>query len=332
MDKKLNVIDLFSGCGGFSLGFYNENKFNISVSIDCDLKLSETYIKNFPRIKHLSRDILSFTEEEIYLLNETYNFDIIIGGPPCQGFSLAGKIGRNQYNDSRNDLFLGYLKFVKIIKPKMFIMENVENLIRYNGGKTFKMIVDLFQQQGYNIYYKVINTQNYGIPQNRKRVFIVGSIYNRDFKFPKESFDFVTIKDAIDDLPKLHSGEKSHLPNHVAMKHTAQMLNKMSYVRDGGDRMDIPTHLRPKSGDARKYIRYDSSKPSVCITGDMRKIFHYQQNRALTNRELARIQTFPDNFIFYGNTISIQQQIGNAVPPKLANLFAKSILEYLNEC
>ncbi len=113
------------------------------------------------------------------------------------------------------------------------------------------------------------------------------------------------------------------------MNHSAQMLKKMSYVKDGGDRYDIPKELRPKSGDVRKYIRYDSKKPSICITGDMRKVFHYEQNRALTCRELARIQSFPDSFVFEGTSIQIQQQIGNAVPPKLAYLLAKQVKEAL---
>jgi DNA (cytosine-5)-methyltransferase 1 len=127
------------------------------------------------------------------------------------------------------------------------------------------------------------------------------------------------------------SGETSNIANHDAMNHTEQMLEKMNYVTDGGNRLDIPIHLRPKSGDIRKYVRYNSNKPSFCVTGDMRKIFHYSQNRALTNRELARIQSFPDDFIFLGSSISVQQQIGNAVPPKLAKIVANSIKEYLNE-
>ena len=114
------------------------------------------------------------------------------------------------------------------------------------------------------------------------------------------------------------------------MKHTEQMLKKMKYVKDGSGREDIPKNLRPKSGDIRKYIRYNSKKPSICVTGDMRKVFHYNQNRALTVRELARIQTFPDNFIFKGSSISQQQQIGNAVPPKMARSIAQTIKLMIN--
>src|SRR5699024_152403 len=139
----------------------------------------------------------------------------------------------------------------------------------------------------------------------------------------------ISVKEAIKDLPALANGEKSSIPNHSAMKHTKQMLEKKYYVTDGGNRNDIPEELRPKSGDARKYIKYDSSQPSVTITGDMRKIFHYEQNRALTSRELARLQTFPDSFVFEGASISVQQQIGNAVPPKLSEGVAKNVRKSL---
>ena len=328
--KKINVLDLFSGAGGFSLGFSYEPEYDIKLSIDYDKKLSETYIKNFPKIEHLSRDILSFSEKEIEQLNKKYKFDVIIGGPPCQGFSIAGKIGRNELEDKRNDLFEGYLNFVKIIKPKVFVMENVARLAIHNKGNTLKKILELFTNEGYILQYKVLNSKDYGIAQNRSRIFIVGT-QKKGFSFPEKDKKILTIKEVIDDLPKLKSGESSEIPNHIAMKHTEQMLKKMQYVTDGGDRNDIPLELRPKSGDIRKYIRYNSKEPSICITGDMRKVFHYNQNRALTNRELARIQSFPDSYIFSGNSIVMQQQLGNAVPPKLSNLIAKKIKEFLNE-
>ena len=328
MTKKINVLDLFSGAGGFTLGFSRETEFDIKVSIDLDKKLSLTYVKNFPRVEHFNRDILSFSDEEISKLKDKYKFEVIIGGPPCQGFSLAGNIGRTEIKDKRNDLFRGYLNFVRIIKPKIFVMENVAKLVTHNKGKTFSTIVKAFEEEGYKISYKVMNAKDYGVAQNRRRVFIVGAL-KTGFKFPEKVNKVLCVKDVIDDLPKLKSGETSNIPNHNAMNHTKQMLEKMMYVRDGGDRMDIPEELRPKTGDIRKYIRYNSKEPSVCITGDMRKVFHYKENRALTNRELARIQSFPDDFIFYGNSITVQQQIGNAVPPKLSNLFAKKVKEFL---
>ena len=177
----------------------------------------------------------------------------------------------------------------------------------------------------------MLNTVDYKIAQERRRIVVVGvrNDINVEFNYPVKLDKTITIKDVIGDLPALKSGETSSIPNHAAMKHTKQMLEKMSYVKDGGDRNDIPEEIRPKSGDIRKYIRYDSNKPSVCVTGDMRKIFHYDQNRALTCRELARIQTFDDSFIFEGTSIQIQQQIGNAVPPRLAYLLAEQVKETL---
>lgn len=326
-----NILDLFSGAGGFSLGFSQIDDFNIRISIDNNTKLSETYIKNFTDVHHLDRDILSFSDDEILTLNNQHHFDIIIGGPPCQGFSIAGNIGRIEKDDSRNNLFLGYVNFVKIIQPKIFIMENVANLITHNKGQTIKDIIQYFKDHDYQLQVKVLNASDYGIPQHRRRVFIVGTKQNNNtFVFPTPLDSLTpTIKDAINDLPPLENGESSCIPNHSAMNHSEQMLKKMSYLKDGEGRERIPLHIRPKSGDIRKYVRYNSLQPSFCITGDMRKVFHYSQNRALTCRELARIQTFPDDFIFYGNSINIQQQIGNAVPPKLAYQIAKQVKDYL---
>lgn len=329
--KKYNCIDLFSGAGGMALGFKNTKHFNIILSIDNNKKLSQTYTKNLSHIDHLNRDISTFSENDIKELNKKYKADIIIGGPPCQGFSLAGNIGRIEKQDDRNLLFLSYLKFVKIIQPKIFIMENVANLARHNKGQTLQTILKEFQKIGYKTKWTILNASEYGVPQNRKRIFIIGS--NQDisgFKFPIKSQKIISIKEAIGNLPKIASGESSNFPNHIAMKHTEQMLEKMKYVKDGGNKNDIPEYLRPKGGDARKYIRYDSQKPSIPITGDMRKVFHYEQNRALTARELARLQSFPDNFVFYGNSIDIQQQIGNAVPPLLAQKIALCVKDFLS--
>ena len=328
--KKYRVLDLFSGAGGFSLGFLQEKHFDILLSIDNNPKLSQSYIKNFSHIKHLQKDISAFSDDDIQELQNTNRFEVIIGGPPCQGFSLAGKVGRREISDVRNDLFLSYLKFVKIIQPKIFIMENVATLKRHNRGKTLKIMLEKFEKIGYMINVDILNASDYGIAQNRQRVFIVGTKQN-GFVFPKRQGEKINIKECIDDLPMLNSGETSQVPNHTAMVHSAQMLEKMSFVKDGCGRECIPNEIRPKSGDIRKYIRYNSQEPSITITGDMRKVFHYNQNRALTARELARIQSFPDDFIFYGNSIDIQQQIGNAVPPKLAKLMAIQTREYLEQ-
>ena len=327
--KKYTYMDLFAGAGGMSLGFDNAGFKNL-LAVEFNKDFAETYKKNFPRHNLIVDDIKNVTEQQIYDIIKNEKVDVIIGGPPCQGFSIAGNIGRNFIDDDRNRLFKEFVRFVKIIKPRVFVLENVAAMERHDKGKTIKEIVSSFKEIGYDIKYKVLNAVNFGVPQERRRIFIVGTLGENNFEYPQEINKIVTVKDAIDDLPKLENGETSEIPNHTAMKHSAQMLEKMSYVSDGGNRNDIPENLRPKSGDSRKYIRYDSKKPSFCVTGDMRKIFHYSQNRALTCRELARLQTFPDSFVFLGNTGKVQQQIGNAVPVLLASKIALQLKEVLD--
>ena len=327
--KKYTYMDLFAGAGGMSLGFDNAGFKNL-LAVEFNKDFAETYKKNFPRHNLIVDNIKNVTEQQIYDIIKNEKVDVIIGGPPCQGFSIAGNIGRNFIDDDRNRLFKEFVRFVKIIKPRVFVLENVAAMERHDKGKTIKEIVSSFKEIGYDIKYKVLNAVNFGVPQERRRIFIVGTLGENNFEYPQEINKIVTVKDAIDDLPKLENGETSEIPNHTAMKHSAQMLEKMSYVSDGGNRNDIPENLRPKSGDSRKYIRYDSKKPSFCVTGDMRKIFHYSQNRALTCRELARLQTFPDSFVFLGNTGKVQQQIGNAVPVLLASKIALQVKEVLD--
>jgi len=328
--SKYNIIDLFSGAGGMSLGF-KKRGFNTLFAIEYNNKFASTYSYNFPKVNLIIEDIKSINDTSVKKLLNGEKVDIIVGGPPCQGFSKAGNIGRKFLEDERNELFKEFVRFVRLIKPKMFILENVASLKTHNKGKTLKEIIIAFSEIGYEVKHEVINSAEYGVPQERRRIFIVGTLGINDFQYPSKTKRRKTIKDAISDLPTLRSGEVSVIPNHNAMNHSDQMLHKMSFIKDGGNRDSIPENLRPKSGDIRKYIKYNSEKPSVCVTGDMRKIFHYEQNRALTARELARIQTFPDNFIFKGTSIDIQQQIGNAVPPLLASKFALNVIGYLDE-
>tara|TARA_Y100001970_G_C14243869_1_gene866668 strand:- start:3258 stop:4256 length:999 start_codon:yes stop_codon:yes gene_type:complete len=327
--KNKTFIDLFCGAGGFALGFINAGYENI-FSLDFDKSFSKTYKFNFPNHNLVVDDIKNLNSNQIDLLTQNKKTDIIIGGPPCQGFSIAGNLGRTFVDDPRNYLFKEFVRIVDIIKPKMFLMENVARLYNHNQGKTRNEIISAFENIGYEINCAKLDSFNYGVPQHRRRVFFLGSFSSLKNPFPEPKLSNKTIFDVIDDLPNLESGQKALIPaNHESMNHTKQMLAKMKYVKNGGNRKDIPKSLRPKSGDIRKYIRYSSDKPSITITGDMRKVFHYSQNRALTVRELARIQTFPDNFIFHGSKISQQQQIGNAVPPKMAYRLAKHLLKFL---
>jgi len=323
--KTLKYIDLFCGAGGFSLGFDKAGFQNI-FSIEIEENFCKTYNANFPTHTLISKDISEVTNDDIKKLIYPHKIDVIIGGPPCQGFSIAGNIGRKFIDDPRNKLFKEFVRVVSVVKPKYFVMENVARLYTHNNHKTKKEIISDFNKLGYTVKCTILNSADYGVPQIRKRVIFIGSLINDNILFPKPSVDrYRTVKEALSNLPSLNSGDQSTVLNHNAMNHTKQMLEKMKFVKDGGDRSDMPLSLRPKTGDIRKYIRYDSNKPSITITGDMRKVFHYSQNRALTVRELARLQTFPDDFEFKGSSISAQQQVGNAVPPLMAEAIAKSI-------
>jgi len=318
-EKQPTVVSLFSGCGGLDLGFINAG-YKILWANDNDINSCLTYEKNIGH-KPLCKNI------EDVNIRDIPKADIVIGGVPCQGFSMAGRLGRKFVDDPRNHLFKEFVKIVEFIQPKYFVMENVARLFNHNYGSTRIEILNSFEKIGYKVDCKVLNSADYGVPQKRKRIIFIGNNKNKVNIFPEPIVkNYKTVKQAIGNLPPLDSGQVSSIKNHEAMNHTQAMLQKMKHIRDGGNRYQIPIKLRPTSGDPRKYIRYDSKLPSFCITGDMRKIFHYSQNRALTVRELARLQSFPDDFVFYGTKLSQQQQVGNAVPPLMAEVIAKNVL------
>lgn len=309
------------------MGFDRKGFENI-FSIDIEPNFCKTYKHNFKSHKLIEKDICELSDEEIKARTGSSRIDVIIGGPPCQGFSMAGNIGRKFIDDSRNRLFKEFVRVVEIVKPRFFVMENVARLFTHKKGETRKEIIRDFEKLGYKVECKILNSADYGVPQVRKRAIFMGSSNQQEIVFPLPTVEKpISVRQALQRYPKLNSGEKSEMPNHVAMAHSEQMLTKMSYVSDGGNREEIPLEIRPKSGDIRKYIKYASDKPSVCVTGDMRKIFHYEQNRALTVRELAKLQSFPDSFVFKGTKISQQQQVGNSVPPLMAEAIASSIIE-----
>lgn len=328
MDKILTYIDLFSGAGGFSLGF-DRAGFHQLLSIELEEAYCKTYQINFPHHTVLQQDLTALTETDLLQKIGNQIVDVVIGGPPCQGFSMAGKIGRTFADDPRNHLFKEFVRVVKTVQPRFFVMENVARLYTHRSGKTRAEIIEHFQNLDYKVECQVLNAVDFGVPQMRSRVVFIGRKTQGEIIFPqKNQAACKTVGEAIGHFPPLQSGE--HFPdvaNHEAMTHTPQMLEKMAFVQNGGNRNDIPETLRPKSGDVRKYIRYHRDKPSVCVTGDMRKVFHYEQNRALTVRELAALQSFPDDFVFFGKKIAQQQQVGNAVPPLLAEAIAQAVLQ-----
>lgn len=346
--KKFNCISLFSGCGGFSLGA-SAAGFNINGFLEIEKSAVEIYRKNFQSSPMLGTDINNIKIKDIEKKFRN-KIDLIIGGPPCQGFSLAGK--RN-VKDKRNYLYKKYLDVVLAIKPKIFIMENVELLLSMKNNKgTFikDNIIDDFSNNNYFVSYKVINACDFGVPQNRKRIIIFGINKNIDRKivFPEKIYSnekdnlfynfkkLRTFADAVSDLPFLESGENSNILFHEAQKHPDHVLKWLWNVKQGMSAHENKRkELRPPSGYNTTYKRQVWNKPASTVQTTFGMIsgsnnVHPICTRALTIREAARIQSFPDNFIFTGNIGSIRTAIGNAVPPllsfQLCNYFKNYIL------
>lgn len=346
----MKIIDLFSGVGGLSLGFEMEG-FESVVAIDFWDDAIKTYNHNRKDKVGVSMDVTQFNDELLPTILKEHKIDGIIGGPPCQGFSTARlsnateKIGK--INESRNHLYLEFFRTVNLVRPKFFLIENVRGLVSANKGAFVKDIIERFGGIGYNVSYKILNASDYGVPQNRQRVFFIG-LLEGDFEFP-EKFDYkVSSKEAIMDL--IHSNEESNqnystpskneyqklmrngkktVKNHEVTIHNEQTTKVISMVPDGGNIKSLP----PEYWNIRKYNkafqRMNSELPSNTIDTGHRNYFHYEANRIPTARESARIQSFPDSFEFLGTKGSQYKQVGNAVPPLLAKVLAQKIKSYL---
>jgi len=346
----MKIIDLFSGVGGLSQGF-EWNGFEPVVAIDFWDDAIKTYNHNRKDKVGISMDVTQFNDELLPNILKKHKIDGIIGGPPCQGFSTARlsnateKIGK--INESRNHLYLEFFRTVNIVRPKFFLIENVRGLVSANKGAFVKDIIERFGSIGYNVSYKILNASDYGVPQNRQRVFFVG-LLEGEFKFP-EKFEYkVSSKEAIMDLilsneeanqkystpskneyQKLMRNGKKVVRNHEVTIHNEQTTNVISMVPDGGNIKSLP----PEYWNIRKYNkafqRMNSALPSNTIDTGHRNYFHYEANRIPTARESARIQSFPDSFEFLGTKGSQYKQVGNAVPPLLAKVLAEKIKSYL---
>ena len=343
--KRLNVLDLFSGCGGLSLGFKMAG-FNIAGAIDNDIDSIKTFKNNFKKGKFFVKDINKITKSEIK--KNFKNIDVIIGGPPCQGFSNANRWHKNQ-NDPRNLLFLKFIEFVKIIRPKLLLIENVSGILSRLNGNIIKNINKILKKNGYHINYKLLDASEFGVPQLRKRVFIVGNrLNNEDFRKYLKNKKKVTVGEAISELYPLEKNFKnklngtlangyikylrkknSKLPNHQIIYPAKSTIEKIKHVKQGENWQSIPEHLFKKNRNNRHssaFKRLKENDFSVTIdTGNAHSnYFHPIFNRIPTPREAARIQSFKDNFEFIGSRTSQYRQIGNAVPPLLAKEIAKT--------
>ncbi|WP_055436628.1 DNA cytosine methyltransferase [Lacinutrix algicola] len=345
MKEKHTVIDLFCGCGGLSSGF-NKADYDITLGIDYWKDAISTFNHNHDKPVGIVADLFKETPKTISEKTGVLKADVIIGGPPCQGFSIAGK---RVIDDERNQLYKSFVSFVEFYKPKVFLMENVPNIISMGGGIVKDTIIEDFEQLGYNVVYKILLASDYGVPQNRRRAFFVGTKNNTDFIFPKPTFEkHIVSQEAISDLPeqslvdgtkypmkpksdyqKFVRNDSKGIHNHEITNHKEQTVEIIAMVPDGGNYKSLPKELHKTRKVNIAWTRLNSQKPSFTIDTGHRHHFHYKFNRVPTVRESARIQSFPDNFIFQCSKTSQYKQVGNAVPPVLAKVLAESIKNYL---
>jgi len=372
--KTINIIDLFCGTGGFSSGFVSADaRCNVVAAVDINDISTKTMKANHPECMVYSGDIREVNPQKIEydLLNRENRVDIIVGGPPCQGFSSIRPFRRVGKDDDRNSLFEQFAFYVDYFRPQLFVFENVVGLVTHNKGHTLRLINDCFNELGYNTDWRILNAANYGVPQKRERFIMIGSLNGCSSIFPEPTHYFsgktigisnrnkmilsstdlpkaLSVMDAISDLPPVQSGEEQNeyldnprnnyqserragsnrLTLHKATHHPEYMLE---IIRKSGENI----HALPKglvsSGFSSCYSRLSADEPGVTITVKFTnpassKCIHPVQDRALTPREGARIQSFDDSYIFCGTRTQVTTQIGNAVPPLLGKSIAKSII------
>ncbi len=340
----MKAIDLFSGAGGLSLGFQDAG-FEIAAGIDSDESCIKTYKYNFPNVNCIQKDLNKVDDE---LITELKKADVFLGGPPCQGFSIAGK---RISSDPRNKLIDSYLNLVRICSPSVIVIENVPNIMNIGNGHYASKIINSLQDMSFNVQVCILNAVNFGVPQNRKRIFFIATRESYPIKEILENRiqeEPLTTSNAISDLPFLEKSlgeEKSQytlepktnyqhemrknskdLYNHTSVNHTERTRKIISMVPDGGNYKDLPIKYQSTRKVNIAWTRMNSKKPCFTIDAGHNHHFHYTANRVPTVRECARIQAFPDNFIFLGNRTSQYRQVGNAVPPLMAKGIAKLIL------
>lgn len=371
-----NIIDLFCGTGGFAQGFVNyQNLFKVVYAVDIDPIAAGTAKANHRDCVVEAKDIRKISPETVGENLGLTEVDVIIGGPPCQGFSSLRPYRSSSIEDERNDLYMAFASFVDFFSPKAVVMENVIGLVTHNSGRTLDKILNRFKSLGYNADWKILNAASYGVPQKRERLIMI-AIRNKsgEPRFPPSTHYFsgrvigtkdkerriladtsfpkaLSVNDAISDLPPLKRGQTAYdydrepetpyqrdrrsgctrLTLHKAANHSNKMLE---VIRHAGENINsIPKHLIT-SGFSSCYSRLSGNDPSTTITVKFQspasnKCIHPTQDRTITPREAARIQSFDDSFIFKGSITQICSQIGNAVPPLLGRAIASTVSELL---
>jgi len=354
--SNYNIMDLFAGVGGLSYGFSKLPEFKIIAANEIERDISVAYSLNHPDVKMLNCDINDLTEEMLEEVLGGVKIDIVVGGPPCQSYSTLGK----RRMDNRANLFMQYKRVLQLLKPRAFVFENVLGILSMDNGKLFKRVQAEFEELGYDLKHKVLNAVDYGVPQLRERVILVGIKDENKFEYPEATHGeglkpYVTLKDAIGDLPVLKSGQSStdynhdadneflefaradganSVSEHSAPKNGEHLIRIMEALEDGQSKNDLPEEIRPKSGYGNTYAKLWWERPSTTITRNFAcpsssRCIHPRDSRAMSIREGARLQSFPDNYKFYGSDSMKRLEIGNAVPPLLSLSIAKQMLKAL---
>lgn len=358
-ETQFFILDMFAGAGGISCGLEQIEGFKTVLATDFNEPALKTFKYNHPDAECVLGDITDINiKEKVVNLSKKFKVNMIVGGPPCQGFSNKGK--KLGLADERNFLFLEYIDMVEKIKPEIFIIENVKNMVSCADGYFINEIVTTFKNMGYNIDYRILNASNFGVPQTRERTIIIGS---KSFKFDfddltQEEYKKVTVRDAISDLSYLNSGEgnmvseyknnsesdyqkmlrnvnDNKLYNHKATNHSDIALKKLALIPPEGNKSDLPKELHGNQKFKTTWSRLEWDKQSPTIdtrfdTPSNGKNSHPYLDRSITPREAARIQSFPDGYRFLGRKTEICKQIGNAVPPLLAKAIGKAIMRQIN--
>lgn len=366
MPQKPTVVDLFCGAGGLSHGFMQAG-YQVLFGSDIDPTFGKTFLASHPDAKFIAKSILDLKAQEI--LDETGlatgQLDVLVGGPPCQGYSVYNH-GRGEH-DPRAGLFREYLRIVAGLQPKWLVMENVTGLTSISGGQLIKQIVTEIKKAGYeNVDYRILKAEHFGVPQERRRVVFIANRLGLPVQFPEPTHNgerkpFTTVWDAIGDLPpisdqwefkdgawyagaprndyqKLMRRNSKIVDNHYGPRLGKANLERIKYIPQGGSWRDVPVELLPagmkkakRSDHTKRYGRPRKSDLACTILTkcDIHwgAYIHPEQDRAFTVREAARLQSFPDDFVFYGSMTEQFVQIGNAVPPLMAKALAEKIVD-----
>lgn len=342
------ALDLFSGAGGMSLGA-EQAGIKILAAVENDPHACQTFRRNFPHVEILETDICAFSPPALPSQDS-----IVFGGPPCQGFSTSNQKTRNKDNP-KNWMFSEFFRVVEEASPEWVVFENVKGLLETERGFFFTLISEKLKKLGYSFQFNTLNAKDFGVPQVRNRLFVVGNRNGKSFIFPKvKTTKVVTVKDAIWDLPHINNGadiswlpySKRHpsayanllrgkmqkSPNNIVTRSAPHIIERYKYVPQGGNWKNIPEDMMSNYHDRTRchtgiYHRLCWSKPSV-VLGNFRKnmLIHPSEHRGLSVREAARLQSFPDNFEFCGSIGFQQQQVSNSVPPFLAQAVFSAIL------